>query len=70
MNRTEIITTQQTSKKWKLLRVVGLLGIIAAVVWLLLAVTTDAPTAGAWVLMIGSGLVVWVARLGKWWCHS
>lgn len=68
----DTVTTQRTSKPWKLAGVAGGLLIVVGIVSLLAgAATTTGILSGGGVLLIAIGLLlVLLGRLGAWWFHA
>jgi uncharacterized membrane protein HdeD (DUF308 family) len=67
-------TVEQTGKKWKKLRVLGTLLLIAGVVTLITAFAGQDPSIGAFaagaIMSLVSFVVLIYARIGAWWHHG
>jgi hypothetical protein len=69
MNRIQ--TTQSTSKRWKGLQLLGVLGILVGVAWWAGLVTTgETGRDTALAVMVGGFLVYLLARFCAWWNHA
>lgn len=65
---TSVVTTQQTSKKWKAHQAVGA-ALVAIGIVLMIAAEPGSGGTGATLAAVG---IVWyvVARVGGWWHHA
>lgn len=67
--RRKVQTIQQTGKFWKSLQALGVLGILGAVTWGMIA--QDANTTAMCILVSVPSFVLYVVgRVGAWWFHG
>jgi hypothetical protein len=60
-----VVTTERTSKKWKLLMLVGFLTLIAGIIM----IGIEIQSAGEWSVLLGILMIVF-AKIASWWCHG
>ena len=70
MGRTQ--TTESTGKLWKLIQMVGVVGILAGATWFMVGYAGDDGNASAGGMVLGVlAAPVWVfGRVGAWWFHG
>ena len=65
-----VVTTQRTSKKWKLMQLIGALLLIIGVISLIAGANSNEPSAAGMPMIVIGILLFIVARAGSWWCHD
>ncbi|NLG65678.1 MAG: hypothetical protein GX537_08755 [Actinobacteria bacterium] len=65
-------TVEQTAKKWKGLQLIGCFGLMASIVWAIVAGQSDSIEAIVGPLMAGvvSAAIYMYARIMAWWHHG
>lgn len=66
---SEVQTIEQTSKKWKLLKLIGTLVMLAGMPGCIMVLTGNSSHLVPYIFMAGA-LVYTVGGLGAWWHHS
>ena len=68
-----IVTIQETSKKWKKLQLLGMIGVPVCFIGLMLTAGAEQPSGGAvafWTLGVLASLCAYIyGRFGAWWHH-
>ena len=71
--RTQVATTQQTSKLWKAIQALGVLGILVCCTLGFLGINGVAVQEPVWPFLAAAAVFVpvWIfGRIGAWWFHG
>lgn len=63
-------TIERTSKIWKLLQLIGAVGIITGIAVLFIMPAGSSLQASGFLMIIAGFLTYIIARVAAWWCHG